>query len=41
MQEVGTGVLIQSIVHHRHGGLGGVAPAAVAYLTKDNPENRY
>ena len=33
------GVLIQSIVDPRCGGLGVQPPAAVAYLTKDNPEN--
>ena len=35
-QKIRMGVLIQSIVDPRHRGLG--APA-VAYLTKDNPEN--
>ena len=35
------GVLIHSIVDPRCGGLGVQPPAAVAYLTKDNPENRY
>ena len=29
-----------SIVDPRHGGLGAQPPAAVAYLTKDNPENQ-
>ena len=39
MQKVGIGVLIQSIVDPRCGGLGVQPPAAVAYLTKDSPEN--
>ena len=38
-QEVGMGVLIYSIVDPRRGGLGAQPPAAVAYLTKNNPEN--
>ena len=33
------GVLIYSIVDPRHRGLGVHPPAAVTYLTKDNPEN--
>ena len=38
-QEVGMAVLIYSIVDPRRGGLGAQPPAAVAYLTKNNPEN--
>ena len=39
MQEVEMGALIYSIVDPRHGGLGAQPLAAVAYLTKSNPEN--
>ena len=38
-QKVGMGVLIQSMVDPRCGGMGAQPPAAVAYLTKGNPEN--
>ena len=39
MQKVGMGGSNSSIVESRCGGVGVQPPAAVVYLTKDNPEN--